>query len=216
MKSQDILLILKLVSLQKMEQVEVERDLKIGSILATIEDYGFSQGWEGWEPDEISEEEWFYRIKDRYSLRNLSAMTGISKSEIGNSLARLLAVGLVTPERKTSFPRANKRALQLFIQHGLRYVFPAERGELTRGIPTSFAAPVMSGKLMSAGENFFVWPDTNGKEVGTSIQPLYKSVPLAVKRDPKVYELLALIDAIRLGNAREINLAVEMLEEALR
>ena len=43
--------------------------------------------------------------------------------------------------------------------------------------------------------------------------PLFKTVPGAVKKDPRLYEYLALIDAIRLGNAREANLANEILRE---
>ena len=33
--------------------------------------------------------------------------------------------------------------------------------------------------------------------------PLYKNVPTAARRDPKLYELLALVDAIRDGRARD-------------
>ena len=28
-----------------------------------------------------------------------------------------------------------------FLLHGVKYAFPAEHGEVTRGVPTSFAAP---------------------------------------------------------------------------
>ena len=118
-------------------------------------------------------------------------------------------------DRKTKFPRANNRALKEFIEHGLKYVFPADPGKIMRGIPTSFAAPIMAGKLMSAGDVINVWPDPTGKEKGQSIQPLFKSVPRAVKQDPELYKLLALVDAIRLGNARESKIAIELLEESL-
>ena len=121
----------------------------------------------------------------------------------------------ISENRKTKFPRANNRALKEFIEYGLKYVFPADPGKIMRGIPTSFAAPVMAGKLMSAGDVINVWPDPIGKEKGQSIQPLFKSVPRAVKQDPELYKLLALVDAIRLGNARESKIAIALLEESL-
>lgn len=48
------------------------------------------------------------------------------------------------------------------------------------------------------------------------MQPLYKTVPMAVKMDPYLYEYLALVDAIRLGNAREVEVAINELEIKLR
>ena len=36
--------------------------------------------------------------------------------------------------------RPNLGALEEFLVHGLKYAFPAERGELTRGVATSYAA----------------------------------------------------------------------------
>lgn len=217
MKSQDILLLLKLVCLYKQEQRELKLGLEGSARLEVLQEYGPDGAWQGWElvdndPEAILPE---VNAHDRYSVRNLEAMTGISKSEISASLKRSISVGLAVVDRKTKFPRANNRALKEFIEYGLKYVFPADPGKIMRGIPTSFAAPVMAGKLMSAGEVINVWPDPIGKEKGQSIQPLFKSVPRAVKQDPELYKLLALVDAIRLGNARESKIAIELLEESL-
>ncbi|NCB39610.1 MAG: hypothetical protein EOM80_12680 [Erysipelotrichia bacterium] len=49
-----------------------------------------------------------------------------------------------------------------------------------------------------------------------AFMPLYKSVPKAAMADPYLYELLALVDAIRGGRAREKNLAVKELQKRLR
>lgn len=46
--------------------------------------------------------------------------------------------------------------------------------------------------------------------------PLYKTVTGAVRRDSRLYALLALTDAIRLGQPRECNLAAELLAQMLR
>jgi hypothetical protein len=60
-----------------------------------------------------------------------------------------------------------------------------------------------------------VWPDANGDVRGESFAPLYKSVPVAARKDPKLYELLALVDAIRGGRARERELAKKLIQREL-
>jgi hypothetical protein len=42
---------------------------------------------------------------------------------------------------------------------------------------------------------------------------LYPTAPAAALRDEKLYALLALFDAVRSGQARERNVAQQMLEE---
>lgn len=151
----------------------------------------------------------------RYSVRALAEETGISKSQVSLALQRCLEVGLVRKDRRTGVPRANARALFNFITHGMRYVFPAKPGEITRGIATTFAAPVLEGQLYSSGELLMVWPDARGNSKGQAIEPLFKSVPYAVRRDRELYAMLALVDAIRLGHPRESKLAAGRLEEYL-
>jgi hypothetical protein len=48
-----------------------------------------------------------------------------------------------------------------------------------------------------------------------TLEPLYPSVPDAAKRNPALYGLLVLFDALRAGSARERNIAQEMLGERL-
>ena len=61
-----------------------------------------------------------------------------------------------------------------------------------------------------------VWPYPTGSQRGTSFEPLYKQAPKAALRDSGLYELLALVDALRDGRARERKLAEEMLVSRLR
>jgi len=80
---------------------------------------------------------------------------------------------------------------------GLKYAFPAQHGEVTRGVPTSYAAsPETKSPLRVIAP---VWPWRDGETRGVSLEPLYKSVPHAALRDPALLQLLALIDAIRDG-----------------
>jgi hypothetical protein len=151
-----------------------------------------------------------------YTVRGLAEELGVGKTEINNSINRSISVGLLKRDRKTNQPKTNLKALREFIVYGLKYVFPVRPAEMTRGIPTAFAATVLEGQLMTAGEMIYVWPDAKGKNKGQSVIPLFKSVPYAVKRDPKLYEYLALVDAIRLGSPREAHLAEQLLTERLR
>jgi len=50
---------------------------------------------------------------------------------------------------------------------------------------------------------------------GISFLPLHRSVPEAAMRDPKLYEMLALLDAIRDGRAREREIAVRELTKRI-
>ncbi|MGY4879663.1 hypothetical protein ACLUEY_17475, partial [Vreelandella aquamarina] len=127
MKSQDIGLLLKLVSLRQQEAASSNYH-DIGKALLSL-----PNGLQDWElpgDDASCNEENLKRydddsLKERYSVRALAAETGISKSQISLSLNRCTDVGLVRKERKTGAPRANARALFDFIVHGVRYVFPA-------------------------------------------------------------------------------------------
>jgi hypothetical protein len=106
-------------------------------------------------------------------------------------------------------------ALEEFLVHGVRYAYPPERGELTRGMPTGYAAPPLNKVIVQPDEPPPVWPYAEGTVRGYSLTPLYPTVPAAASRDSKLYELLALVDAIRDGRARERNLAAKELQSRL-
>jgi hypothetical protein len=100
--------------------------------------------------------------------------------------------------------------------HGMKCAFPAERGEPTRGVPTSYAALPLSALIVPSSDLPPVWPYPSGKTRGTSFQPLYRGAPKAALREPLLYEYLALVDALRDGRARECKLAEELIISRLR
>ena len=65
-------------------------------------------------------------------------------------------------------------------------------------------------------EEPIVWPDSSGDVRGESLAPIYKSEPRAARRDPELYELLVIADALRAGRARERQAAVKELKKKLR
>lgn len=152
---------------------------------------------------------------DPYSVRNLEALLGISKSEIGLSINRSVSSGIARRDNDLNEPRPRRKNLFDFIVHGVKFVFPASPGAMQRGLPTAFAAPMLKDLLVSAGSYNYVWPYAEGSEMGQTINPLFKSVPEAAMKDAHLYEYLALVDAIRLGNQREVGLATQHLSHKL-
>jgi len=138
----------------------------------------------------------------------------LSASEVHGAVRRARIARLLSPRDLGSRP--NIRALEEFLIHGVKYVFPAERGEPTRGVPTAYAAPPLNTLIGPVDELPPVWPYPTGDTRGVAFEPLYKTVPYAALHDSFLYECLALVDAIRDGRVRERKLAEEELKSRLR
>ena len=144
-----------------------------------------------------------------WNQKPLAEALGLSQSEVSEAVARCKYSGLLAPNGKTVM----KMSLMEFLQYGLRYVFPQKPGAVVRGVPTSHSAKPLSDEIQSA--EAYVWPYGKGTVRGHSIIPLYPSVPEAALKDEKLHELLALADALRVGRARERELAVKELTKRL-
>lgn len=140
---------------------------------------------------------------------DLASGVGIALSSAHRSVQRLHQAGLLTPALRPLNP-----ALLELLVYGVRYVYYVKPGALTRGIPTAHAAPPLS-ELMDGGADTPVWPDPKGSVRGYAVMPLHKAVPTAALNDPKLYELLALVDALRIGRARERKIAQDELAKRL-
>lgn len=145
----------------------------------------------------------------KWNQKPIAEALGLSQSEVSEAVARLRYAGLLDPKGKTVM----KMALMEFLQYGLRYVFPQKPGAVVRGVPTSHSALPLKDKIQST--EHYVWPYGKGTVRGHSISPLYPSVPEAALKDDKLHELLALVDALRVGRAREKELAVIELKNRL-
>jgi len=144
----------------------------------------------------------------------LAAELVMSPSEVHASVKRAQAAHLLHGPKLDNRP--NLTALEEFLAHGLKYVFPPERGELTRGVRTSYAAEPLRSLIAQGNEPAPVWPYEQGKHRGMAFEPLYRTAPIAALRDPIFYEYLALADALRDGRMRERKLAEEQLRRRLR
>jgi len=101
----------------------------------------------------------------------------LTASEIHAGIDRAMTAQLARKD-ESGKPVLLLEALRLFVQHGVRYCFPATHGPMGRGMPTAHAAAPLN-KLM--------------------VQSLY--------------ELLALVDAVRGGGMRERALAIAELDK---
>jgi hypothetical protein len=137
----------------------------------------------------------------------------MSPSEVHASIRRARAARLIHgPELGD---RPDIKALEEFLVHGVKYAFPPERGGITRGLPTGSAAEPLNREITQE-DPVPVWPFAEGSKRGYAFSPLHKGVPQAALKDPDLYQLLALVDALRDGRARERNLAQRKLTSRLR
>jgi hypothetical protein len=150
----------------------------------------------------------------RRSFAVLAAELSMSASEVHGSVKRAIAARLAY--QVDSQLRVSKAALKEFVLHGAKYAFPATFGVPTRGMPTAYAAPPLSAVIVHSSTEMPVWPSPDGEERGISFYPLYPTVPQAARKDPLLYETLALFDALRGGAARERNIAAKLLEERFK
>lgn len=144
-----------------------------------------------------------------WQLKDLARSLYISNSEVSESLERSLYAYLIDFEKR----HVQRGNLLDFLLHGMKYVFPAQPGILTRGVPTAHSHPFMQSFISS--EQAYVWPSSSGSVLGQAIEPFYANQVKAIQEDEKLYQLLALLDVIRVGRLREKTIAEKALKEEL-
>lgn len=155
------------------------------------------------------------RNDQQWSQNSIAFELFLSPSQVNSAFKNLVEAGLLTNYRIKSKPEPILQACEEFFIHALKYLFPAKVGEMSRGIPTSYAIHL---KEINAGnEPIPVWAYAEGKKRGAAIKPLYHTVPKSVDQHPDAlfYEFLGLLDAIRSGRAREKNLASHKISKLL-
>lgn len=150
----------------------------------------------------------------RWTYAELSTALSMSASETHASVKRAVECGLAVSHGRDGWQPVRPALLE-FLLHGVKYVWPAALGPVKRGVPTSIGAEPLASQVNVAPGDKPVWPHPHGTAKGPSISPLYRTAPDAALRDPDLYRLLALLDAVRCGRARERALAADMLSREL-
>jgi hypothetical protein len=146
-----------------------------------------------------------------WTVRSLEAELGIPRAGVHRSLQRLSGAGLYNLDRR----RTNLSQAEEFLVHAVKYLFPPEMNGETRGVPTAWAASPLADQLAPPSDLPPVWPDPKGRQRGIAVTPLHPAVPDLARRDPDLAERLALVDAIRMGDARVRGLATKLLGQRL-
>ncbi len=110
-----------------------------------------------------------------------------------------------------------KTACEECLISAVKYFFPIKLGAYTRGIATSYAAPIFEKQILIGDDPIPVWPHGEGNHRGWALEPLYRSVPNSLIQYPDqlFYEFLVLVDALRSGRVRERNIAIKLLKEKI-
>jgi hypothetical protein len=146
-----------------------------------------------------------------WSLRSLADELSFDPMGVQRALKRLAEADLYEPGLR----RVNLSQSEEFLGHAVPYLFPVQLGGEVRGVPTAWAASPLSARLAPQSDLPPVWPYEWGHRRGFALNPLHAVVPKAAAADHALGELLALVDAIRLGDARVRALATELLSERL-
>ncbi|MFI5231203.1 MAG: MarR family transcriptional regulator [Gemmatimonadales bacterium] len=139
----------------------------------------------------------------------LSTNTAISTGECHNAVRRLRLAELLHVEER----RPTQDALHEFIVHGVPYAFPATRGPAAPGVVTAHASPAFRGIVDSP--DVIVWAYADGSARGDSLIPIYPAAPTLPDLNPALYELLTIVDALRVGTTRLRKVAAELLASRL-
>ncbi len=145
--------------------------------------------------------------EERWMSKDLAQQLYLSTAEISHSLQRNANAGLLDIDNRS----VHTQALLELLRYGIPYFFPQRAGSLARGLPTAHSHPYFKDKIVST--DIYVWPDAESNIRGFSIEPLYPGAVHAAKKDPQLYLYLSLTDVLRIGKAREKEIAIDKLQE---
>jgi hypothetical protein len=152
----------------------------------------------------------------RWTYASLAESLFLSASEVHGAVKRLAESRLLQrdysgyPEKAPNTFNPNLTFIVEFAIHGAKFCFAPEHLPNGPGLPTGPSAPVFDG-VFAPGHDDIVWPWAEGTKRGPGLKPLYRMAPAAALLDRKLYDMLALFDALRAGRARERGMALTRL-----
>ena len=147
------------------------------------------------------------------TVRAIADELGISKSAMATSMRRLQEAELLIGKGRER--RLNVLAIHEFLEHAVRYLLPARFGPWQRGLPTAHSAEPLASRLLGDIEPVVI-PLRTGPSRGRALSPIHRLAPRAAARDRRLYRLLVIVDALRIGRARERALAAKELRSCLQ
>ena len=149
-----------------------------------------------------------------WPMRRLAGSLSISLGEIHAAVERGRAAGVLgLPRGKLNVAR---RKLFELVTVAVPQVYYAIRGSVELGVPAAMHADSLKGVFPPSGRVIpLVWPCATGTVKGESLLPLYPTVPRAIQHDLDLHRLLALIDVVRVGDAKDRRLATDLLDRMI-
>jgi hypothetical protein len=158
--------------------------------------------------------------KPEWRQEDLAMELGMVQSMVHSSLKRAEKCGLYNQEKK----RVNKSALIEVLVHSIRFLIPGEFGRKGIGMPTAWGHREAFKSLVYGLVDPPIWSAPKGRRTsvtgeynveGVEVQPIHEKAPEAASRDPRLYEVLAAVDALRMGRARDTEVAGEILRNRI-
>jgi|GEM_PF-3251743 len=142
----------------------------------------------------------------RWAPADIRHNLGLPRATLSESLDRLAAAGLVRD-------RFLHRGVLASLLPVLPHIVPIRSGGqvAVQGLHTGFAAPAFAGQFRAGAP--LVWAVAGGPDIGLPIDPLHPRIPahLLASGDEQRYAMLAWVDAVRGGRAREVAHGIEGL-----
>lgn len=150
------------------------------------------------------------RGHDDWTLRGIASDLGLPLASVHRAIDALASSTVFDgPSR-----RVNRSEAEHLLVDAVRFMFPAVLGAETRGVPTAWGTAPLDATLSAAG-GVPVWPSPTGTVRGAAVDPLHESAIGLATSNPGVYERLALIDGLRLGDARGREASARLLRERI-
>ena len=141
-----------------------------------------------------------------WPVRRLAGSLSISVGETHAAIERGKAAGVLGIPRGRL--NVGRRKLIDLVTVAVPQVYYAVRGSVELGVPAAMHAEPLEGVFSRDGRPIpLVWASDLGTVRGESLLPLYPTVPRAVQHDPALHRLLALVDVVRIGDAKDRRLS---------
>lgn len=152
---------------------------------------------------------WLTAHPGPWTFRSVGRDMGMDIAALHRSVGRLKGAKLLDSNRQPN--RAN---VEEFLLHGVSYVIPGNLGAEGRGIPTAWGVEPLRDALAGNGPSP-VWPSPAGTSRGPVLEPVSEAAVALASSHPEMSQWLGLVDAIRVGRARERELAASELRRRI-
>jgi hypothetical protein len=150
---------------------------------------------------------------ERFTYVAAARQIGLAPSRIHSSVQMLIKARLASGNSKDGVSVSSARLADVII-FGVPYFFPPVVGGPTRGMATGTALDAMHKELLPSAEAAYVWPDSEGKNRGSSLLPIHPCLLTASKNDPILYQVFMAIDVLRTESSRERDMAIKFIRAA--